>query len=65
MDGGWCFRLVITIGEKVERVQRQCMTTVMLANDGGCKVLVEQGADLDRRDGEGWTALMFSVEGMG
>ena len=42
------------------------MTTLMLANDGRCKVLVEQeGADLDRMDGEGWTALMFSVEGMG
>ena len=45
----------------VFRLQRQCMTILMLANT----VLVEQGADLDRRDGEGWTALMFSVEGMG
>ena len=56
---------MIAIGGKVERVQRQCMTTVMLAIDEGCKVLVEQGADLDRMDGEGWTAPMFSVEGMG
>ena len=53
VDGGWWIRLVITIGEKVERVQRQCMTTLMLTNDGGCKVLVEQEADLDRMDGEG------------
>ena len=62
-----CFRLVnvIAIREKVERVQRQCMTTVMLANDRGCKVLVEQGAELDRMDREGWTVPMLSVEGMG
>ena len=41
------------------------MTTCILANDEGCKVLMEQGADMDRKDGERWTALMFSVEGMG
>ena len=42
----------------------------MLATRRGCEVLVawlvEQGADMNRRDSEGWTALMFSVDrGMG
>ena len=42
----------------------------MLASRAGCvelvKWLVEKGADLNRRDSEGWTALMFSVDrGMG
>ena len=51
-------------------MQRQGMTPLMLAIREGCKVLVawlvEQGADLDRRDSKGWTALMFSVDsGMG
>ena len=45
---GWTRRRL-----SVCRLQRQCMTILMLAN----KVLVEQGADLDRRDGEGWTTL--------
>ena len=66
-----CARLVLDMeGEKVNCVQRQGMTPLMLASRGGCEVLVawlvEQGADLDRRDSEGWTALMFSVDrGMG
>jgi len=66
-----CARMVLDIeGEKVDCVQRQGMTPLMLASRGGCEVLVDwlvlQGADLNRRDSEGWTALMFSVDrGMG
>jgi len=57
-------------GEKVNCVQRQGMTPLMLASRGGCEVLVNwlvnNGADLNKREYEGWTALMFSVDrGMG
>ena len=53
-----CARLVLEIeGERVDCVQRQGMTPLMLAGRGGCVALVawlvEQGADLDRRDSEG------------
>ena len=61
-----CARLVLDMeGEKVNCVQRQGMTPLMLASRGGCEVLVawlvEQGADLDRRDSEEWTALMVRL----
>jgi len=36
------------------------MNTIMLAIRGECEVLV--ALDLDRRDNEEWTALMFSVD---
>eukprot|EP00092_Neocalanus_flemingeri_P001990 GFUD01002123.1.p1 GENE.GFUD01002123.1~~GFUD01002123.1.p1 ORF type:complete len:485 (+),score=192.90 GFUD01002123.1:828-2282(+) len=62
-----CAGLLVTMdGEKVDSVQRQGMTPLMLASRGGCEVLVswlaDQGADLDRRDSQGWSALMFSVD---
>ena len=66
-----CARIVLDMeGEKVDCVQRQGMTPLMLASRGGCKELVawlvKKGADMNRRDSEGWTALMFSVDrGMG
>ena len=46
------------------------MTPLRLASREGCEVLVawlvEQVADLARRDSKGWTALMFSMDsGMG
>ena len=45
---------------EVDCVQRQGMTTIMLAIREECEVLV--ALDLDRRDNEEWTALMFSVD---
>ena len=38
------------------------MAPRMLVSRGGREVLVEQGADLDRRGSEGWTALMFRMD---
>ena len=66
-----CARLVLDMeGEKVDCMQRQGMTPLVLSSIEGCEVLVawlvEQVADLARRDSKGWTALMFNVDsGMG
>ena len=60
-----CARLVLDMeGEKVDCMQRQGMTPLVLSSREGCEVLVawlvEQVADLARRDSKGWTALMFT-----
>ena len=38
----------------------------MIASRVGCQVmavwLVDQGADMDKRDTQGWSTLMFSVD---
>lgn len=63
-----CANIVMAMkGEKVDCTQRQGMTPLMLASKGGCEVLVNwllsKGANINKREGEGWTALMLSVRG--
>ena len=62
-----CASLVLSMeGEKLNSVQRQGLTPLMLASRGGCEVLVswlvDSGADLDMKDSEGWSALMLGVD---
>ena len=62
-----CAQLLKDIKEEsVNRVQRQGMTALMMACRRGREPLVEwmvnNGAEIDKKDNKGWSALMFSVD---
>ena len=61
-----CGRMLLVAGESVKTCGRQGLSPLMAACRAGraglAAWLCQQGAGLDRREGRGWTALMFSVD---